>query len=60
MESHVLERIQGGWRCSVCLWDWKRSPVSRCPGVPRMSAEWLLTFTQLHKKGLKPVDRDNE
>lgn len=58
MNTHTLERTDDGWRCSVCLWDWKQPPVSRCPGIPRMSAAWLLTYTQLHKKGLKPVDRD--
>ena len=58
MKAHTLEKIPSGWRCTVCLWDWKQAPDSRCPGVPRVSADYLLTYTQLRKKSLKPPDRD--
>jgi len=57
MRHHEMEKVEGEYRCTVCLWTWKQSPSSICPGVPRRSADYLLTYTQLHTKHLKPVDR---
>lgn len=55
---HELEKDEHEYRCTVCLWTWKQSPSGVCPGVPRRSADYLLTYTQLYTKHLKPVDRD--
>ena len=61
--DHKLEKVKHEgtsgheYRCTVCLWTWKAAPGSNCPGIPRRSAPYLLTYTQLHKKHLKPLDR---
>jgi DNA polymerase III subunit epsilon len=58
MYEHQLEKIDGTWRCAICRWDWTSKPASRCPGVPRIHAEYLLTYTQLRQKALMPLDRN--
>jgi DNA polymerase-3 subunit epsilon len=58
--THSLEDIEGGHRCTVCLWTWQQYPKTRCPGIPRYGKipDHLKTFTQLGKLGLKPKDRE--
>lgn len=35
MGTHNLLKTENGWTCSVCKWQWKSKPLSKCPNVPR-------------------------
>ena len=56
--NHDIVKSEIGYQCTVCKWNWKRKPVSYCPGVQRYvwgdAPENLKTIGQLKKIGLKP------
>lgn len=56
--DHQIERRDGRYYCTVCVWSWQSKPDTSCPGVPRYNwggvpAE-LHSKTGLHKRKLEP------
>jgi hypothetical protein len=63
MRQHQLSEVGEVWTCSVCLWRWRRRPISVCPGLPRYEFDDrppdLLTRGELERRGLRlPAGRD--
>jgi DNA polymerase-3 subunit epsilon len=56
--NHEIIKVEGGYHCTICDWNWKSRPQSDCPGVKRFelgtAPENLKTKGQLKKIGLKP------
>lgn len=61
MRQHDLTEADGVWSCAVCRWQWRRQPISECPGLPRYAFDdrpaHLLTANELARRGLRlPAD----
>jgi len=64
MQDHQIEQVEKGWRCPICLEEWKREPTGYarmyCPGIPyykkwELIPDHLKTKTQLRGMRLRPI-----